>query len=174
MASPDLPSHLCFVSCQHDRHAEAILAILNEAIANSTAPYDYHPRPFSSMRDWFAVKEANQFPVIGIENQHGKLLGFGSYGIFRNWAAYQYTVEHSLYVEKEQRGQGLGYHLLSALIKAATVGSRHVMIGGIDTGNQASIALHLKLGFKHVGTLPQIGYKFDRWLDLAFYQLMLA
>ena len=161
-----------FVACTHDAHAAAILDILNEAIANSTALYDYRPRPPESMVGWFKAKETGRFPVIGAVDGE-KLLGFASYGTFRAWPAYKYTVEHSVYVHREHRGKGIGAALLERLIDAAREQQYHVMVGGIDAANRASVVLHEKLGFFHAGTIRQAGYKFGRWLDLAFYQLLL-
>ncbi len=161
------------VACRHEVHAQSILDILNEAIENSTAIYDYRPRPLSSMEGWFKTKAAGEFPVIGVESEEGQLLGFASYGTFRAWPAYKYTVEHSVYVHKNHRGQGLGLKLMRELIAVATAQERHVLVGGVDAANEASIALHRKLGFVHAGTIKQAGFKFGRWLDLAFYQLTL-
>ncbi|MFT3963329.1 GNAT family N-acetyltransferase [Propionivibrio sp.] len=161
------------VRCDFERHADAILAIFNEAIVNSTALYDYRPRTPQSMVPWFDAKRAGNFPVIGVEDADGGLLAFASYGTFRGWPAYKYTVEHSVYVHKDHRGQGLGRRVLRELIAAARRNDVHAMIGGIDATNAGSIALHERLGFKHAGTLPQVGFKFGRWLDLAFYQLLL-
>ena len=161
------------VECSFERHADAILAIFNEAIINSTALYDYQPRTPQSMEGWFAAKHQGNFPVVGIEDAQGKLLAFGSYGSFRAWPAYKYTVEHSVYVHKEHRGQGLGRQVLQALIERARQQQLHVLVAAIDASNSGSIALHQGLGFQHVGTLPQVGFKFERWLDLAFYQLLL-
>ncbi len=161
------------VRCDFERHADAILAIFNEAIVNSTALYDYQPRTPQSMLPWFDAKRAGNFPVIGVEDADGGLLAFASYGTFRGWPAYKYTVEHSVYVHKDHRGQGLGRMVLRELIAAARQNDVHAMIGGIDATNAGSIALHERLGFKHAGTLPQVGFKFGRWLDLAFYQLLL-
>jgi phosphinothricin acetyltransferase len=161
------------VHCSFDRHADAILDIFNEAIANSTALYDYKPRSPQSMGPWFEAKRAGNFPVIGIEGGEGALLAFGSYGTFRGFPAYKYTVEHSVYVHKDHRGRGLGRTVMNALIAAARQNGVHAMIGGIDAANTGSIALHERLGFRHVGTLPEVGFKFGRWLDLAFYQLLL-
>jgi L-amino acid N-acyltransferase len=161
------------VHCTHDRHAQAILDIFNEAIATSTALYDYAPRPLASMQAWFAAKDRGGFPVIGLEDAAGTLVAMGSFGTFRAWPAYKYSVEHSVYVHKDHRGQGLGLKVMQALIAAARERQLHAMVGGIDAGNAGSIALHERLGFRHVGTLPQVGFKFGRWLDLAFYQLLL-
>ncbi|WP_172203127.1 GNAT family N-acetyltransferase [Niveibacterium sp. COAC-50] len=161
------------IDCTFERHADAILAIFNEAIVNSTALYDYTPRPPESMVTWFEAKRKGGFPVLGIEDAEGRLLAFGSYGTFRAWPAYKYSVEHSVYVHKDHRGKGLGPEVMQALIAAARRNGVHAMIGGIDASNAGSIALHQRLGFKHVGTLPEVGFKFGRWLDLAFYQLLL-
>ena len=103
----------------------------------------------------------------------GELLGFATYGTFRAWPAYKYTVEHSVYVKSEHRGKGLGVALMKRLIEHARAQERHVMVGGIDAENAVSVALHRKLGFEHAGTIKQAAYKFGCWLDLAFYQLVL-
>ena len=161
------------VRCSHERHASAILGILNDAIVNTTALYDYHPRPVDSMIDWFRAKSQGNYPVIGIE-QAGELLGFATYGPFRNWPAYKYSVEHSVYVRADQRGKGFGERLLHELIGCARGQNYHCIVGGIDVTNVSSIRLHEKLGFAHAGTVRQAGFKFGRWLDLAFYQLILA
>ncbi len=162
-----------FITCTHAAHAQAILEILNEAIVNSTALYDYQPRSLASMAAWFKAKESGRFPVIGAVEEDGTLLGFASYGAFRAWPAYKYSVEHSVYVHNDHRGKGIGFALMRQLITAATKQQYHVMVGGIDVANTASIALHEKLGFVHVGTIKQAGFKFNRWLDLGFYQLIL-
>lgn len=162
------------IDCTPERHSAAILAIFNDAIVNSTALYDYEPRTPQSMASWFEAKARGNFPVIGIENDAGELLGFGSYGTFRAWPAYKYTIEHSLYVDNRFRGQGLGKALLTAIVQAAERQGYHVLVGGIDATNTASIRLHEKLGFTHCGTVKQSGFKFGRWLDLAFYQRILA
>ncbi len=162
------------VDCTEDRHAAAILDIFNDAIVTSTALYDYKPRAPESMVGWFATKRANGFPVIGVEDEAGTLLGFASYGTFRAWPAYKYSVEHSIYIHKDHRGQGLGRTLLQAIVDAAQQREVHTLIGGIDAANDASIALHRSMGFEHAGTIRQAGFKFGRWLDLAFYQRILS
>jgi L-amino acid N-acyltransferase YncA len=161
------------IECTYEQHAGDILEILNEAIENSTALYDYAPRPPESMIAWFEAKQKGRFPVLGAVNDAGALLGFASYGTFRAWPAYKYCVEHSVYVKKEQRGAGVGLTLMQCLISAATEQDLHVLVGGIDVSNRASVALHEKLGFSHAGTIRQAGFKFGRWLDLAFYELLL-
>ncbi|MBI5257216.1 MAG: N-acetyltransferase [Burkholderiales bacterium] len=162
------------IHCTEARHAGAILDILNEAIVNSTAVYDYAPRPPSAMAPWFATKRSQGWPVLGLEAADGTLASFASYGSFRAWPAYKYTVEHSIYVHHAHRGQGLGRRLLAALVDEAQRQGLHTMVGGIDRDNAGSIALHRSLGFEPAGVIRQAGFKFGRWLDLAFYQRVLA
>jgi L-amino acid N-acyltransferase len=162
-----------YVTCTYESHAEAILDIFNEAILNSTAMYDYQPRTMEQMIPWFGTKTMANFPVIGAIDAQGKLLGFASYGTFRAWPAYKYSVEHSIYVHKDYRCQGLGRSLMQQLITAARQQQYHVMIAAIDVNNPGSRALHESLGFVHGGTLKQVGFKFGQWLDLALYQYIL-
>jgi len=161
------------IDCEEGRHADAILDILNDAILHTTALYDYVPRPREAMVDWFAAKRAGGFPVLGIDDAAGQLLGFATYGRFRHFAAYKYTVEHSVYVHQNHRGRGIGRCLMAALIDRARAQDLHVLVGALDAANAPSIALHTALGFRHAGTIAQAGYKFGRWLDLAFYELRL-
>ena len=161
------------VDCTYAEHGGAILDILNDAIVSSTALYDYRPRPPESMSSWFAEKITGRFPVLGAVDASGQFLGFASYGMFRARPAYKYTVEHSVYVQAQQRGRGIGRTLMQELIARARAQQYHVLVGGIDVGNRASIALHEALGFVHAGTIREAGFKFGRWLNLAFYQLTL-
>ncbi|MBI5925107.1 MAG: N-acetyltransferase [Aquabacterium sp.] len=161
------------VHCTPERHAQAILDILNEAIVHTTALYDYQPRTAEQMQQWFATKQQGGYPVLGLEDEAGALLGFASYGSFRNWPAYKYSVEHSVYVHKAHRGQRLGHVLMQALIEHARQQGAHTLIGVIDSANEGSKRFHVELGFSHSGTLRQAGFKFGRWLDIDFYQLIL-
>lgn len=162
------------IPCTEEAHAGTILAILNDAIVTSTALYDYKPRTPDQMAGWFATKRANGFPVIGAVDDDGRLMGFASYGTFRAFPAYKYTVEHSVYVDAADRGKGLGRTLLEAIVAEAQAREVHVLVGAIDAQNAGSIALHERLGFEHAGTVRQAGFKFGRWLDVAFYQRILA
>lgn len=162
------------INCQYERHGQAILDIFNEAIANSTALYDYEPRTLATIQKWFENKQEHNYPVIGIENDNSVLMGFATYGTFRAFAAYKYSVEHSVYVDLPFRGKGIGKRLLEELIRLAKQQNYHTIIGGIDAENKVSIALHQSLGFIACGTIEQAGFKFDRWLDLEFYQLILS
>jgi len=166
-------SSVKIINCHAETHGSAVLEILNEAIVNSTALYDYKLRSAASMDSWFEAKEAGRYPVLCAVDAASNLLGFSTYGTFRSWPAYKYSVEHSVYIHKDHRGKGVGRALLSSLIKYARSQQYHLLIGGIDVANAASIALHRALGFTHAGTIHQAGFKFGRWLDLGFYQLLL-
>jgi L-amino acid N-acyltransferase YncA len=161
------------VECNHAEHAPRILAILNDAIVTSTALFDYAPRPPQSMVEWFRAKDARRCPVLGAMSDEGELLGFATYGPFRAWPAYKYTVEHSVYVHRDHRRRGIARALMVRLIAVAEAQDYHVMVAGIDAANRASIALHVELGFLPAGTIHQAGFKFGRWLDLAFYERVL-
>ncbi len=159
---------------QCDRsHAEPILAIFNDAILNSTALYEYKPRTRSTMDAWFDAKQKGHYPVIGALTETSELMGFASYGSFRPHPAYKYCVEHSVYVDRNFRRLGVGRRLLEEIIGAARAQNYHVLVGAIDAENSVSIRLHERCGFQYAGTIHQAGFKFGRWLDLAFYQLTL-
>jgi len=155
------------------QHLEAIRLIFNEAIEHTTAMYDYDPRSPEFMQTWWQAKQAGAYPVIGVLSDSGELMGFASYGPFRNFPAYQFTVEHSVYVDQRFRGLGLGRHLLERTMTASETQGYHTMIGVIDTGNTISISLHEKLGFQRCGEILHVGFKFDRWLDVVLYQKIL-
>ena len=156
-----------------EKQLPEILEIFNEAILHSTALYDYKPRTMENMQTWYTAKQQGNYPIIGIFDFDDTLLGFASFGSFRNWPAYKYSVEHSIYIRSDRRGNGLGKILLREIIKSAEEQDYHVMIGGIDASNTTSIHLHEKEGFVWSGTIKQAGYKFGKWLDLSFYQLIL-
>ena len=154
-------------------HLPAIRAIFNHAILHTTALYEYAPRSEEVMESWFADRQALGAPILGIEWEPGELAGFATWGPFRPRAAYKYSVEHSVYVAERFRGRGIGRRLLAALVEAARNADLHQLIAGIDAANSASIALHRTLGFRCCGTVREAGFKFGRWLDLEFWQLIL-
>jgi len=154
--------------------APEILAIFNDAILHTTALYEYQPRTLEFMAAWFDIKEHNRFPVLGAFADNGSLAGFATYGSFRALPAYHHTVEHSIYVHPDHRRHGIARTLLRELIVAAQAQDFHVLVGVIDSANTPSIALHHDFGFTPAGTLRQVGFKFGRWLDVDFYQLVLA
>ena len=160
------------VECDHSHRAE-ILAIFNDAIANTTALWEYEPRSMATIDAWWEDKVRGRYPIIGSVDERGRLLGFGTYGPFRSRPAYKYTIEHSVYVDALSRGKGIGTLLLAAIIERARQQQYHVLVGGIAADNAVSIALHQRFGFERCGRVKQAGFKFGRWLDLEFYQLLL-
>jgi phosphinothricin acetyltransferase len=151
----------------------AVTAILNEAILNGTAVWSVSPTTEEARRDWLEERRGRGFPVL-VAEEDGLVAGFGSYGDFRPWDGYRHTVEHSVYVERSRRGRGIGAALLAALVERAGEAGKHVIVGGIEAGNEASLRLHERAGFERVGRLHEVGRKFDRWLDLVFVQRVLA
>lgn len=156
------------------QYAETILEIFNETIINSTALYEYQPKSLSDVTQWLDKKLTNHRPVLAAINEQDQLVGFASYDDFRPYPANKFTAELAVYVSPVNRGKGIAKQLLNALIDHATQDNLHVLIAGIDAQNTASIELHKKFGFKHAGTLKEVAYKFDRWLDLSFYQKKLS
>ncbi|WP_159023817.1 GNAT family N-acetyltransferase [Formosa sp. L2A11] len=155
-----------------EKDVNDILDILNYEILNSTVLYDYKERTFEQQLKWFKQKEADKMPVLIAENENG-VIGFGTYGIFRPWDAYLFSIEHSIYVNNNSRGIGIGKQLLSKLIELAKEQKYHTMIAGVDSSNEGSVEFHKKFGFKEIGTFKEVGFKFDKWLDLKFLQLLL-
>jgi phosphinothricin acetyltransferase len=149
-----------------------MLSIYNDIILNTTAVYDYKPHTLEMRQAWFKTKQEQGFPVF-VADLEGKVAGFSSIGPFRAWAAYKYSVENSVYVDAEKRGMGIGKLLIPPLIEAARQLQMHTIIAGIDATNDVSIRLHKRFGFEETAHFTQVGYKFGRWLDLKFLQLML-
>ncbi|SDE62068.1 GNAT family N-acetyltransferase [Sporomusa acidovorans] len=156
-----------------ERHdLTAILEIYNEAILNTTAVYDYKPHSIEDRTIWYDKKMAEGFPIL-VYKEDNAVAGFATYGPFRAWPAYKYTIEHSVYVHKDFRGKHIGTALLKALIEIANAKGYAIMVAGIDASNESSKILHKKLGFSESGTIYKAGYKFGTWLDLVFYQYQL-
>ncbi len=159
------------------RHAiendlQQTLDIYNEIIANSTAIFQYEPQTIQMRKQWFAEKQEKKYPVF-VAEENNAIVGFSTFGQFRNWQAYEHCVENSVYVKADCRGKGTGKLLLQPLIDAAKQMQLHTIIAGIVADNDASLALHKQFGFSEVAHFKEVGYKFDRWLDLKFLQLML-
>jgi phosphinothricin acetyltransferase len=147
----------------------AIVAIYNEVIATSTAIYADKQLTLDDRRAWMNDRLSKGYPVLVSEDASG-VTGLASFGDFRSFPGYRYSVEHSVHVRADMRGKGLGGPLVEALFPPARALGKHVMIGAIDASNAASIRFHEKLGFAAAATMPQVGRKFGRWLDLLFMQ----
>jgi L-amino acid N-acyltransferase YncA len=155
-----------------EKDLKDILEIYNDAIINTTAVYDYKPHTLEDRKKWYKQKMDEGYPILVCE-QDKRIVGFATFGPFRAWPAYKYSIEHSIYVNRECRKKGIGTSLLKELIDIANEREYMTLIAGIDATNQKSIAMHKKFGFVHSGTIKNAGFKFNKWLDLAFYQLNL-
>ena len=149
-----------------------LLEIYNDIIIITTAVYDYEPHTIEMRKQWWEAKKAQGFPVF-VAEEDGRIVGFSSIGPFRAWAAYKYSVENSVYVASNARGKGIGKLLIPPLLDASKSLGMHTVIAGIDATNEASIKLHKRFGFEEVAHFKQVGWKFERWLDLKFLQVMI-
>ena len=150
-----------------------LLAIYNEVIATSTAIYTEQPATLDDRVTWWNARIAQGYPVLVATDGTG-VIGFASFGDFRAWPGYRFTVEHSVHVRADRRGGGVGTALMRVLLARATALGKHVMIAGVDADNQASLQFHERLGFQRVAHFSQVGLKFGRWLDLVFLQRLLG
>ena len=150
-----------------------ILEIYNHAIINTTAVYSEQPHTLDMRLAWFNDRIGNGFPVF-VAEINGMIAGFSTFGHFRAWPCYRYTVEHSVYVHINHRGNGLSKLLLQPLIDRARKMKLHAMIAGIDGENEVSYRLHQSFGFVEVAHFKEVGFKFGRWLDLKFMELILS
>ncbi|TBU78993.1 GNAT family N-acetyltransferase [Pseudomonas daroniae] len=151
-----------------------ILAIYNDAVLNTTAIWNEQPVDLANRQEWFDARARQGYPILLAVNEREEVLGYASFGDWRPFEGFCNTVEHSVYIRSDQRGQGLGPLLMQALIERARGTGKHVMVAAIESGNSASIRLHERLGFAITGQMPQVGCKFGRWLDLTFMQLLLT
>ncbi|MGY4254667.1 L-amino acid N-acyltransferase YncA [Bradyrhizobium sp. USDA 4516] len=149
-----------------------ITAIFNEAVANSNAIWTEKQDSEAERLAWMTARLALGYPVL-VAVEGTTVLGYGTFGDFRAFPGYRYSVEHSVYIHADHRGRGLGRIIVDELIAAATALGKHVMIAGIDGGNLASLRLHARAGFVEVARMPEVGRKFGRWLDLVFMQRQL-
>ena len=150
-----------------------ILEIVNHNILNETCIYDIEERSLETQLAWFENQLNHNYPVI-VAKQNHSVLGYASYGQYRPKVGYKFSMEHSIYIHPAHQNQGIGKELLQELIQIASSNNVHVLIGGIDANNLGSIAFHEKFGFEVVGRMNEVGYKFDKWLDLIWMQKTLS
>lgn len=150
----------------------ALLEIYNDAVVNTTASWDLLPWTPAEHAEWYATKAEHGHPVL-VAEVDGHVVGYSTYGPFRPKAGYAGTMEHSVYVRPDHQGKGLGRAVLVAIIEAARTNGVHALIGGLSADNEVSLRLHRSLGFVEVGRLPEVGRKFDAWLDLVVLHLFL-
>ena len=150
-----------------------ILEIYNEAVLNTTATYDYEPRTLEHRAVWFEDHLKNNYPVFVALNQEGNVVGWSALNRYHDRKGYQFTTENSVYVAADQRGKGVGKLLMQPLIEAARQRGLHAILAGIDADNEASLRLHASFGFVKVAHFKQVGFKFGRWLDVVYLELLL-
>jgi phosphinothricin acetyltransferase len=149
-----------------------VLAIYNDVIATTTAVYREDPATLDDRVTWWRDRVTRGYPVL-VAVDRDEVVGFASFGDFRSWPGYRFTVEHTVHVRAERRGGGIGGALMRPLIERARGIGKHVIVAGVDADNAGSMRFHSRLGFQQVAHLRQVGFKFGRWLDLVFLQLML-
>ena len=152
--------------------AEAIRAIYNVEVAGSTVTFDLVARSLEDQVAWIEGHSGGHPAIVAIDDL-GALVGFGSLSPYRERPAYFTTVEDSVYVGGDHRGNGLGHLLLTELVTLAASYGYHSMIARIVGGHDASITLHRRCGFDIVGTEREVGRKLGRWLDVTVMQRML-
>ena len=148
---------------------QAILAIYNDVVTNTTAIYDQRPSTLDERQSWFDARGRAGLPVLVAELDR-EVVGFSSFGEWRSRWGYRYTVEHSVHVRADCRGRGLGRALIEALFPRAAALGMHTMIGHIDSAATASLRLHEKLGFTTIGTLREVAQLHNRWLSVVAVQ----
>ena len=150
-----------------------ILEIYNDAVLHTTATYDYEPRTLEHRTAWFNDHVQTNYPVFVATNEAGRVVGWSALNRYHDRMGYRFTSENSVYVAADSRGRGVGRALLAPLIPAARDRGLHAILACIDATNEASLRLHASFGFVPVGLFKQVGYKFDRWLDVAYLELVL-
>jgi L-amino acid N-acyltransferase len=152
-----------------DSDVPAILAIYNDVVTNTTAIYDERVSTLAERQSWFRTRRSQNFPVL-VGELNGAVVGFSTFGEWRSRWGYRYTVEHSVHVRADCRGQGFGRALIEVLFPRAAALGIHTMIGHIDSAATASLRLHEKLGFEKVGTFREVGRLRDGWLHVVAMQ----
>jgi len=151
--------------------AEAIRQIYNREVLSSTVTFDLVPRTVEDQITWQQARSGAHAVIVA--EQDGEVVGFASLSPYRDRPAYNSTVENSVYVRSDQRGQGVGHALLSELMATAGQHGFHTVMARIVGDHEASIGLHASLGFTEVGTEREVGRKFGRWLDVVLMQRLL-
>ena len=150
----------------------AILQIYNYYVANSTATFDTELQTKEHRNDWWHDHARNGLPIL-VAEQDGEVIGWGSWSFYHSRCAYRQTVEPSLYIAREHLGERLGRKLMEALMDAARDRGYHCAVVLVCAENQASLRLLAEFNFEVVGTLKEVGVKFDRWLDVTIVQKIL-
>ena len=151
-----------------EAHLPGIQAIFNHAVRETFSIWSETETTLDQRKAWMTARRAAGFPVLAAICPPGDVLGYGSFGVFRDFPGYVKTVEHSVYVAPSAQRRGVGKAILAALVERARGAGLSAMVGGIDSANAASIALHQQAGFEIQGALKGVGRKFGKSLDLVF------
>lgn len=151
----------------------AILGIYNHAVLHTTASYDYEPRTLAQRLEWFDAHQRDDLAIFVAEASGGEVVGWSALNKYHDRVGFRFTAENSIYVAESWRGRGLGSLLLEPLIRAAEARGLHAIIAAIDAENATSVRLHARFGFEKVGHFREVGFKFDRWLDVVYMQRLI-
>jgi len=152
--------------------ADAIVAIYNHYIDNTTISFEETPVSAAAMRQRIGDVQDAGLPWL-VAEVDGQVAGYAYATKWRVRPAYRFAVESSVYLAQDSAGKGLGAALYAQLIARLRAGGTHVVIGGIAMPNSASVALHEKMGYTKVAHFAEVGRKFDRWIDVGYWQLTL-
>ena len=147
-----------------------ILSIYNDIVMTSTAMFSEEMMTFEEVAHWRAERQILGYPVLVSRDEKG-VAGYASFGDFRTFSGFRYTIEHSIYVRADCQGRGIGRALMSELFDRARDCEKRTIIAGVSSDNTGSIQFHEELGFVKTAQMPSVGYKFGTWLDLVFLQL---
>ncbi len=149
----------------------AILEIYNDSVMTSTATFEQNIQTVETRREWFKNHGSNYPLIVAVSN--GEILGYCSLSQFQGNSGYRATVELSVYVEKNSRRQGIAKLLMREVLGRAKEKSFHAIISSISFDNEPSIRLHENFGFQKVAHLKEVGFKFSKWHDTCYYELIL-
>lgn len=153
--------------------AAAICAIYNHYVATTTISFEEDPVPAHDMAQRIADVAEAGLPWL-VAEQGGELVGYAYATRWRARPAYRSSVESSVYVDAAAAGRGTGTRLYRALLDELRTRAVHMVIGGIAQPNERSVALHERLGFRKVAHFSEVGRKFGRWVDVAYWELRLG
>jgi phosphinothricin acetyltransferase len=149
----------------------AVLDLYNALVPTTTVAWTDELMTPDQLDEWYAAHHC-----VLVADDDGDVVGYAGWGDFRNsqqWPGYRFTGEHSIHVRGDRHGTGVGRLLLETLLARAAAAGLHVMVAAVDAANESSIRFHERLGFVEVARMPEVGRKFDRWLDLVLLQRVL-
>lgn len=155
--------------------AGAISEIANALLSSTAIEWTDTPHTPEERSRWLAAQQAAGFPVL-VATRGTSVVGWAGYGDFRDtarWPGYRFTAELTIHVRQAAWGGGVGAALMHALVERARQAGKHVLVAGVDGGNERSLRFHARMGFREVARMPQVGAKLGRWLDLVLLQRIL-